>query len=122
FLRLAHAYEPTPAAPTVEGIDDFAFRRGHNYGTLVVDLESRRPVDVLVGRSLEVIKAYFQQHPEFKVIARDRDASYAEAVRWAAPQAMVVLDRWHLIRNLAEAFERFVTRRHAAWAHVTRQF
>ncbi len=120
YLRLAHAYVPEPMTATVVGVDDFAFRRGRNYGTLVVDLETHRPLDVLVGRSLEVIKAYLQQHPEFRVIARDRDASYAEAVRWAAPQAQVVLDRWHLLRNLAEAFERFVTRRHAAWARGLR--
>lgn len=121
FLRLAHAYVPAVTVATAVGIDDFAFRRGRNYGTLVVDLEAHRPVDVLVGRSLEVIKAYLQQHPEFRIIARDRDASYAEAVRWAAPQAQVVLDRWHLLRNLAEAFERHVTRHHATWGRALRE-
>ncbi len=72
YLRLAHV--PELMMETVVGIDDFAFRRGHNYGTLVVDLETHRPVDALVGRSLEHIMAYLHQHPELKVIACDRDA------------------------------------------------
>lgn len=121
YLRLAHAYVPEPSMATAVGIDDFAFRRGQSYGTLVVDLDSHRPVDVLTERSLEVVRVYLQQHPELKVIARDRDARYAEAARWAAPQAQVVLDRWHLLRNLAEALERFVTRRHAAWQRELRE-
>jgi len=104
YLRLADAHNPPPTTATAVGIDDFAFRRGRNYATLIIDLDTHRPGDVLVDRSLEVIRAYLQQHPEFEVIARDWDARYTEAIRWAAPQATVVLDRWHLLRNLAEAF------------------
>lgn len=84
YLHLAHTNVPQPMVATAVGIDDFAFRRGQSYGTLVVDLDSHRPVDVLTERSLEVVRAYLQQHPELKVIARDRDARYAEAARWVS--------------------------------------
>jgi transposase len=96
---------PEASAPEVVGIDDWAKRKGHTYGTLVVDLDRHCPVDVLPDRTAETVAAWMQVHPEVKVVARDRAEAYASGVTQGAPQAMQVADRWHLFKNLREAVE-----------------
>ena len=126
LLRCAHRYEP-PVVPASEiAVDDFAFRRGHTYGTIIVDLATNRPIELLRERSVKSLTAYLEAHPEVQVVVRDRDARYAEAIDLAAPDATVVVDRWHLLRNLTDAFERLVANCSAAWraalqAHVDAQ-
>lgn len=115
LLRAAHRFVPaTPFAPEI-AVDDFAFRRGHRYGTLIVDHATRKPIELLRDRSQEALVAYLEAHPEVTLVSRDRDLRYAEAIRLAAPDATVVVDRWHLIRNIADAFERQVARAQRDW-------
>jgi transposase len=115
LLRLAHRYQPPWQQASAIGVDDFAFRRSHTYGTIIVDLATNRPIELLRDRSAESLTAYLEAHPEVRLVARDRDAAYAHAITHAAPAATVVIDRWHLLRNLSDAFERLVVARSTAW-------
>jgi len=98
---------PAPEAPPpcAVGIDDWAKRKGHTYGTIVVDLDRRYPVDLLEDRTAETVAAWLQAHPEVTVVARDRAEAYASGVTQGAPDAVQVADRWHLLKNLREAVE-----------------
>lgn len=100
------------------GIDDFAFRRGRKFGTILVDMQSHKVIDVLPDRKAETSAAWMATHPEIELVSRDRGGDYAAAARKAAPQAMQTADRFHLLKNLGEALEG-VLARHLA-AHRTR--
>jgi transposase len=91
--------------PHAIGIDDWAFRRGRRYGTVIVDLERHEVIDLLEGREAEEVRAWLEDHPRIRIIARDRGGAYAEAATKGAPQALQVADRWHLMHNLAGALE-----------------
>jgi transposase len=102
LLRLVMALpDPPSGAVRVLGIDDFSFRRGQSWGTLLVDMETRRPVDVLDGRDAEVVTGWLEAHPGTEVICRDRAGAYAQAARDGAPAAIQVADPWHLHHNLS---------------------
>jgi transposase len=96
--------------PRILGVDDFAFRRGHRYGTILVDLERRWVIDLLPDRKPETLIAWLEQHAHPEIISRDRGGSYGEAARRGAPDAVQVADRFHLTKNLVEALERFFLR------------
>ena len=93
-------------AVRVAGIDDWAWRKGASYGTIIVDLERRRVVDMLADRSAETTAGWLKKHPEVEVVSRDRAGLYAEAARQAAPQARQVADRFHLVQNFRDSVER----------------
>jgi len=109
LLSRAKRVAPADAGKVrVLGIDDFAFRRGHTYGTVLVDLERRRIVDLLPDRSQESLVAWLKEHPEVEVATRDRSRIYREALAKGVPDAVQVTDRWHLLHNLALALENFL--------------
>jgi len=83
--------------------------RGHTYGTILIDLETHQPVDLLEDRSAETFAQWLRQHPGVEIISRDRSKDYWRGATDGAPQAQQVIDRWHLLKNLREAIERLLS-------------
>jgi Transposase len=98
---------PTPALQAV-GVDEWAWRRGHRYGTILVNLADHRVVDLLPDRSAASVAAWLAQYPTITVVCRDRSPLYADGIRRGAPEAVQVVDRFHLVDNLREAVEAFL--------------
>src|SRR5437660_7854357 len=85
----------------------WAWKKGHRYGTILVDLEKRRVVQLLADRSVETSKTWLRKHPEIDLVSRDRGKLFREAATLGAPQAKQVVDRFHLQKNFAQALEQF---------------
>jgi len=92
------------------GIDDFSFRRGYRFGTLLVNLESHRVVDLLPDREAETAAQWMYHHPDITVVSRDRGSEYAKAAMLGAPQATQCADRFHIVKNLTEATQLILAR------------
>jgi transposase len=108
-VKQAPAAEAGPPRRVV-GVDDWAIRKGRVYATIIIDLERGRVLDLLPGRDGAGLKAWLGQHPEVEVLSRDRASAYAEAAAQAAPQAVQVADRFHLLKNAREALQGFLER------------
>src|SRR5437660_14204 len=113
LLRLLRQ-QPEPEAPTAKvlGVDDWALRKGHTYGTILVDLERRQPITLLPDRTAAPVAQWLREHPGVEVIARERASAYAEGAKQGAPQATQVADRFHLLQNLRETLDEVFTAHH----------
>jgi transposase len=108
-LRLVQtALVPQPPTLQAVGVDEWAWRRGHRYGTILVDLATHRVVDLLPDRSAARVASWLAQHPTITVVCRDRSDLYADGIRRGAPQAVQTVDRFHLVQNLRQALEAFL--------------
>jgi transposase len=112
LLRLIRASGGEIASPPrIIGVDDWAWRRGHRYGTIICDLERRRVIDLLPDRTGETLASWLRQHGEsVAVVSRDRAGAYAEGIRAGAPQAVQIADRWHLMVNASDALRQVLDR------------
>jgi transposase len=109
-VKQLRAAGPDPAPLRIAGIDEWAWRKGMTFGTIVVDLERREVVAVLTDRSAGNTAEWLAAHPEIEIISRDRAGLYADAARQGAPQARQVADRFHLLKNFRETIERQLDR------------
>ena len=111
LLRLVRAAPLPPATPVVAlGIDDWSQRKGHVFGTILVDLEARRIIDLLPDRTADGVASWLARQSTIAFVTRDRAGAYAEAVRRAAPLAVQVADRFHVLKNLTDLVERILNR------------
>jgi transposase len=108
--RVKRAEARPPVTPRFVGIDDWAWRKGQRYGTIVVDLETSEIIDLLPDRDAATVKVWLAAHPGVELVSRDRASSYSQAATEAASQAQQVADRWHLLKNVREAIERVLDR------------
>jgi len=111
LLRLIRsATDPETPCPRVLGVDDWAIRKRHTYGTILVDLERQKVVDLLPDRKPETLAQWLGEHPEIEIISRDRGDEYIQGIAQGAPQVIQVADRFHLLQNLLEVVERLLKR------------
>lgn len=95
--------------PKLLGVDDFAFRKGRQYGTILVDLEQHQPIALLADRKAEILTEWLLHHPGVEVLSRDRSKVYRSGMNQGAPNALQVADRFHLVQNLAETLEKVLS-------------
>ncbi len=98
----------------VLGVDDWAWRRRRRYGTILVDPEQNKVVDLLPDRRSETLACWLRANPWVEIVARDRAGAYADGIRQGAPSALHVSDRWHILRNFSDAFIALIDRHSAA--------
>jgi transposase len=94
-----------PRSVRILGVDDWAWKKGQTYGTILVDLERRCPIELFPDRKEETLTAWLLTHPEIEVISRDRAGEYAAAAKKGAPQAQQVADKFHILKNLREGLK-----------------
>ncbi|MPR13564.1 ISL3 family transposase [Microvirga tunisiensis] len=113
LLRLVR-HQPLPARqpPRIVGVDDWAMKKGRTYGSILVDLERRKPIELLPDRTASTFSGWLQRHPDIKIIARDRSSEYAKGAATAS-KAIQVADRWHLLLNARQMVERWLAGAHA---------
>jgi transposase len=117
--RIRRAAITEVSTPKVLGVDDWAKRKGHSYGTILVDLEQHRPIDLLPGRESATLAAWLTAHPGIEIVSRDRSQAYATGINEGAPHAVQVADRFHLLMNVREVLEKFLLRQTRQLRHQT---
>lgn len=98
---------PEVIQPIVLGVDDWAFRKGVNYGTILIDMETSRPIELLASRERSDLKQWLKKYPNVKIVTRDRASSYSSAINEVCPDAIQVADRFHLLMNLSDALDKY---------------
>lgn len=104
------AEQPAPQCGDTIGIDDFAYRKGHTYCTVICDGNTRAPIEILDGRDGEELKSWLKKNKQVKKVTRDRAGAYAKAISEALPDAMQIADRFHLHHNLLDAVKEALKR------------
>jgi hypothetical protein len=118
-LRLVRSLPlPKQEPPRVVGVDDWAVRKGRTYGTILVDLEQRRVLDLLPDRTATMLADWLRCRPGIEVVARDRSTEYARGILLGALGATQVADRWHLLANVRQVLERWLAGAHARLRHL----
>ncbi|MBO0790392.1 MAG: ISL3 family transposase [Ktedonobacteraceae bacterium] len=113
LLRSLHLVPTAPVGKVrVVGLDDWAWRRGQRYGTIIIDQERHVVLDLLPERTPESVQKWLESHPEVEFVSRDRGGTYVDGATWGAPQATQIADRWHILANLGQAVEEFLIRTH----------
>src|SRR5260370_25782775 len=102
---------PAQVSVRILGVDDCAWKKGQTYGTILVDLEKRCPIELLPDRKEETLTAWLLTHPEIEVISRDRGGEYAAAAKKGAPQAKPIADKFHLLTNLRDGLNWLMARK-----------
>src|SRR5215813_8894563 len=110
--RVRSVSVPEGPEPEIIGLDDWAWRKGNRYGTIIVDLQRGCPLDLLEDRAAETVATWLQSHPDVKIVARDRAEAYAAGIRQGAPEATQVADRFHLLKNVAAALHEVLSAHH----------
>jgi transposase len=98
---------PLIKQPKVLGVDDWAYRKGINYGTILIDMETSRPIDILPSRESKDLKEWLSKYPDIEIATRDRSSSYSSAIDEICPEAVQVADRFHLLMNLSDALDKY---------------
>jgi transposase len=111
LIRLIHQQPlEQSTVPKVLGIDDWAFKKGTRYGTIIVDLEKRKIIDLLPDREALSVEKWLKEHPGVEIVSRDRYSNFANGVKNASPSIKHVADRWHLLKNLGDAMQKALDR------------
>ncbi len=124
ILRIIHKLSLNEPGETsgVIGVDDFAFKKGKSYGTIIVDLIEGKVIDLLPDREAATLTAWLERHPEVNVVSRDRASAYSLGIRNGAPDAIQVADRFHLLVNLRDAFQKTLHKQSSKLKECFKQF
>jgi len=111
LIRCIHQKELQPRKPSAHiGIDDWAYKKGHTYGTAIVDLKKRKIIDLLPDRETSSVESWLRNRSDVKIVTRDRYVKYAKGITNGAPSARQVADRWHLLKNMGDATKKLLER------------
>ena len=103
LLTKRYVTQPEVPCGSIIGVDDFAFKKRHTYGTIIVDETTHKPVTIFDGRDGKTLKEWLSKNKHVKTITRDRASAYSAAIKEILPDAMQIADRFHLHQNLLEA-------------------